>query len=83
MASSITRTKTIRLPNDVADWIEGINIRQVLTDMYENRGKEVELRGMCDFYGITYDSLISGVLEKVDNGEITIEDGKIVLNGNG
>ena len=83
MPSKNSRIKGIRLPNEVADWVDGINIRGIILDMYENRGKEVELRGMCDFYGITYDSLISGVLEKVDNGEITIEDGKIVLNVNG
>lgn len=81
-AARIREEDWSRLEGYVGDGTFGDFIHEIAQDI-EIYGKIGELRGMCNFYGITFDRLISGVLEKVDNGEITIEDGKIVLNGNG
>lgn len=84
--NSVTKAARIReedwnrLEGYVGDRTFGDFIHEIAQDI-EIYGNIGELRGMCNFYGITFDRLISGVLEKVDNGEITIEDGKIVLNG--
>lgn len=35
MASTTTRTKAIRLPNEVADWLDGIDAKKIIIDLYD------------------------------------------------
>lgn len=45
-----------------------------------NTGIMRDLTMMCNLYGITVNDLLVDLCEKVDKGEIRIENGKIVLN---
>ena len=45
-----------------------------------NTGIMGDLTMMCNLYGITVNDLLVDLCEKVDKGEIRIENGKIALN---
>lgn len=45
-----------------------------------NTGIMGDLTMMCNLYGITVNDLLTDLCDKVDKGEIRIENGKIVLN---
>lgn len=45
-----------------------------------NTGIMEDLTMMCNLYGITVNDLLVDLCDKVDKGEIRIENGKIALN---
>lgn len=55
-----------------------VNAENALTGV--NTGIMGDLTMMCNLYGITVNDLLTDLCEKVDKGEIRIENGKIALN---
>lgn len=55
-----------------------VNAENALTGV--NAGIMGDLTMMCNLYGITVNDLLIDLCDKVDKGEIRIENGKIALN---
>ncbi len=101
MASSKTRTRTVRISNESADYFEKLPLNKVIEGVYtlisekkatfdgenlkisEKSGltpsKEVkEIESMAVFFGFTLDEMLKMIYNGLNDGYLTIEDGKIV-----
>lgn len=99
MASTKTRTKTIRLANEAADFYEKVPLNRVAESVYgllnegklEFDGESVKIVGGVDVYtesevmrsiremlgfsGMTFDDLLKDINEKLESGELMLDEG--------
>lgn len=101
MASSKTRTRTVRISNESADYFEKLPLNKVIEGVYtlisekkatfdgenlkisEKSGltpnKDLEeIESMAKFFGMDGGELLKGVCEGLMDGNLTVENGKVV-----
>lgn len=101
MASSKTRTRTVRISNESADYFEKLPLNKVIEGVYtlisekrivfdgenlkisEKSGltpnKDLEeIESMAVFFGFTLDEMLKMIYEGLNDGYLTVENGKIV-----
>ncbi len=76
MASKTTKVVSVRLRNEIAEWLEGKNLKEIVENLYE--GQEVDdLLEISFLYDISPQDLVSDIKDMLDKGELIIEDGKL------
>jgi hypothetical protein len=76
MASKTTKVVSVRLRNEIAEWLEGRNLKEIVENLYE--GQEVDgLLEISFLYNIDPQDLVCDIKDMLDNGELIIEDGKL------
>ncbi len=101
MASSKTRTRTVRISNESADYFEKLPLNKVIESVYtlisekkatfdgeslkisEKSGltpnKDLEeIDSMAKFFGMDGGELLKGVCAGLMDGNLTVENGKVV-----
>lgn len=90
MPSLHTKTKSVRLPNEISEWVESIPFREVMESLYrqvesgriEIKGGEVVVKGedvgdfkeMLNLCGMDFEEFFQRLYRKVEAGEIDIMD---------
>lgn len=99
MASSKTRTRTVRISNESADYFEKLPLNKVIEGVYtlisekkivfdgenlkisEKSGLTPEIKeieSMANFFGLTLNEMLKKIYEGLNDGTLTIENGRIV-----
>lgn len=99
MASSKTRTRTVRISNESADYFEKLPLNKVIEGVYtlisekkatfdgenlkisEKTGLTPEIKeieSMANFFGLTLNEMLKKIYEGLNDGTLTIENGRIV-----
>ncbi len=101
MASSKTRTRTVRISNESADYFEKLPLNKVIEGVYtlisekkatfdgenlkisEKSGltpnKDLEeIESMAKYFGMSTEEVLKGIYNGLNDGYLTVEDGKIV-----
>lgn len=81
MASNKTKVVSVRLRNEIADWIAERNLKEIVENLYN--GRELNNDGLLEIsflYDIDPQDLVYDIKEMLDNGVLIVKEGQLTKN---
>ena len=78
MASTKTKVVSVRLRNEIAEWVAENNLKDIIENLYE--GRQANSDGLLELsflYDIDPQDLVFDVKEMLDNGTLMVKEGQL------